>query len=66
LKSILQDGVTGTINDDLGYYFDEKNFKIGIFNQIDILHYSDKDIDIGTLIQCYQNEFLKNMKVNHG
>ncbi len=65
LKSILQDGVTGTIKDDLGYYFNEKIFKIGIFNQIDILHYSDKDIDISTLIQSYQDEFLKNMKVSH-
>jgi len=65
LKSILQDEVTGTIKDDLGYYFNEKIFKIGIFNQIDILHYSDKDIDISTLIQSYQDEFLKNMKVSH-
>lgn len=67
LKSILQDGVNGgTIKDDLGYYFNENTFKIGIFNQTELLHYSDKDLDVGSLIQIYQTEFLKRMKITHG
>lgn len=66
LKSELQDGVKISVADDLGYYFNVDNFKIGIFNQIDILHYSDKDLDVGSLIQEYQNHFLKNIKLNHG
>lgn len=67
LKAVLQDGIkNGSVQQDLGYYFDEYNFKIGIFNQIDILHYSDKDLDVGSLIQLYQNQFIKNMKVTNG
>jgi len=67
LKAVLQDGIkNGSVQQDLGYYFDEHNFKIGIFNQIDILHYSDKDLDVGSLIQLYQNQFIKNMKVTNG
>ncbi len=67
LKAVLQDGIkNGNVREDLGYYFDEKTFKIGIFNQIDLLHYSDKDFDVGSLIQIYQNKFISNMKVTNG
>jgi hypothetical protein len=66
LKSILQTGIiSGSVPLDLGYYFDENNFKIGIFNQTELLHYADKDLDIGMLINLYQQKFMKLIKVPH-
>jgi len=63
LKSILQSGLNGgSISLDLGYYFDEDSFKLGVFAQTEILHYADKDLDISSLINLYQQKFIKLIK----
>jgi len=67
LKSVLQTGLNGgSIPLDLGYYFDEHNFKLGVYAQIEILHYADKDLDIQSLIALYQQKFMKLIKVSNG
>lgn len=66
LKSILQTGLNnGSISTDLGYYFDEDTFKLGVFNQTEILHYADKDLDVSSLIALYQQKFMKMIKVSN-
>jgi len=66
LKSILQSGLNGgSIPLELGYYFNDSNFKIGVFNQTELLHYADKDLDVGTLIELYQKKFMKLIKAHN-
>ena len=46
---------------EVGYYFDYLNrFKIGSFNQIDIVHYSQKDL----MKQAEKSNYNKNMMEN--
>lgn len=67
LKSTLQDGTNGSsISLNVGYYFDDKTFKVGVFNQTEILHYADKDLDIEALININQQKYIKAIKASHG
>jgi hypothetical protein len=48
---------------EVGYYFDKLNrFKIGSFNQTDIIHYSQKDLFTQDMISNYHNIMMENFK----
>jgi hypothetical protein len=65
LKPMNQD-IDSTITKtglDLGYYINKNNrIKVSVFNQIDILHYADKDIETSQMIENYNNIMLSNFK----
>jgi hypothetical protein len=65
LKPMNQD-IESTITKtglDLGYYFNKTNqIKVSVFNQIDIVHYADKDIEVHRLIKNYNDLMLENFK----
>lgn len=54
-----------TIGTDLGYYIGKYNrIKVSVFNQYDILHYANKDLDVKTMIKNYNKIMFENFKVD--
>lgn len=63
LKSPIQGYKVKDIEKDLGYYIDNDRLSIGVFDQTDLVHYAEKNIDTQKLISFYEKEMKESFNV---
>lgn len=65
LKSLIQGYGVKNINKELGYFIDGDRLSIGAFEQLDLVHYSEKNLDISVLMNFYEQQMKESFNVHN-